>query len=66
MVEKIKCKRLRDLAYGFRTLMQYGLKSMKDNELDQNVDERIELINRQNKLMEDVKDYQKENDQLLQ
>ena len=46
--------------------MQFGLKAKKDNELDQNVEQRLEFINQQNKLIEEVKEYKKQNEQLVQ
>lgn len=58
--------RLKDLAYGLRVILNYGFKSSNENAYDQNLEERIELINQQNRLMEEIRDYKKENESLIQ
>lgn len=66
IVNVLKSMRLKDLAYGLRAIWNYGFKSSNENVYDQNLEERIELINQQNRLMEEIRDYKKENESLIQ
>ena len=50
----------------FRSLLEIMFKKKIDNDYDVSLEERLELINRQNALMEEIRAYKDENENLNQ
>jgi hypothetical protein len=44
----------------FRMIAQYMFNKKSENDYDQSLEDRLELINRQNKLMEEMRSYKEE------
>lgn len=51
-------------AKAFRSLLEIMFKKKIDNDYDASLEERLELINRQNALMEEIRSYKEENEGL--
>lgn len=45
---------------GFRSIVQHMYSKRSETDYDQSLDERLELINRQNILMEEIRSYKEE------
>jgi uncharacterized protein YhaN len=53
-------------AKAFRLIREFMFNKRSENDYDQSLEERLELINRQNNLMEEIRAYKDESETLQQ